>query len=78
MIRQTHSDQAHKYDHLIPPAKKVLKFTARATWFMMKSLVKAAFYLPGLISRAAEHDSPGRSPKPRREMPSPDTAFPAP
>jgi hypothetical protein len=76
MMRQSHSDQAHKYDHLIPPAKKVLKFTARATWFMMKTLVKAAFYLPTAISKAAAHNPP--APKPRRDMPSPDSAFPAP
>lgn len=43
MIRQSSPNdlQLHKYDHLIPPAKKVLKFTARATWFLIKTLVNA-------------------------------------
>ncbi|HVU58196.1 MAG TPA: hypothetical protein VHD83_24215 [Puia sp.] len=79
MIRHTETsrDQLHKYDHLIPPMKKVLKFTAGATWFMMKTLIKAAWRLPGLIHRMAEHHQPVTTSKPR-EMPSPATAFPAP
>jgi len=78
MIRQSSPNdlQLHKYDHLIPPAKKALKFTARATWFLMKTLVKAAFYLPTMISRTEEHTT-ASTPKPPG-MPSPATAFPAP
>jgi len=77
MIRKSHSNQLHPYDHLISPAKKALKFTARATWFLMKTLVKAAFYLPAIISKTEEHNTPSSTPRPPR-MPSPATAFPAP
>ncbi|HVV05781.1 MAG TPA: hypothetical protein VHC96_16235 [Puia sp.] len=77
MIRKSNSNQLHRYDHLIPPMKKALKFTARVTWFLMKTLVKTAFYLPTLMSRTQEHDTPASTPKPPR-MPSPATAFPAP
>jgi hypothetical protein len=77
MIRKTNSNQLHSYDHLISPATKALKFTARATWFLMKTLVKAAFYLPTVISRSEEHHLTTSTPKPPR-MPSPATAFPAP
>jgi hypothetical protein len=65
-------DQLHQYDHLVPPMKRALKFTARATWFMMKTLVKAAFYIPGLFRKAAAPKAP-----PKRN-PSPVSAFPAP
>jgi hypothetical protein len=61
----------HKYDHLVPPMKKALKFTAKATWFMMKTLVKAAFKIPRLFSQTAPKPSP-------KKNPSPSTAFPAP
>jgi len=77
MIRKSSTNQPHQYDHLIPPMKKALKFTARATWFLMKTLIKAAFYLPAIMSRTDEHDPPASTPKPPR-MPSPTTAFPAP
>jgi len=77
MIRKSSTNQLHRYDHLIPPMKKALKFTARATWFLMKTLVKAAFYLPVIMSRTDEHEPPASTPKPPR-MPSPATAFPAP
>ena len=66
-------DSLHQYDHLIPPAKKALKFTAKATWFMVKNLVKIAFRLPRLFSKA---NTPKKVDK--RKNPSPPTAFPAP
>ena len=75
MIRKSSSDRLHQYDNLVPPMKKALKFTARATWFLMKTLVKAVFYLPTFISRTEQQETP--APKPPR-MPSPATAFPAP
>jgi hypothetical protein len=81
MIRHTETsrDQLHKYDHLIPPMKKALKVTAKVTWFMMKTLVRAAWYLPGFIQKTVGHMPPASVPKPRREkLPSPNTAFPAP
>lgn len=61
----------HQYDHMIPPMKKALKFTAKATWFMMKNMVKAAFLIPRLFSRTASRSS-------SKKNPSPATAFPAP
>jgi len=61
----------HQLDHLVPPMKKALKFTAKATWFMMKNMVKAAFLIPRLFSKAASKPSSKR-------IPSPSTAFPAP
>ena len=93
MIRQTdtvlaktsrdNQDRFHQYDHLIPPMKKVLKFTAKATWFMMKTLVKAAFHLPALMSKTAQHIQPKPQPQPlakpgSKKLPSPESAFPAP
>ncbi|HVW60690.1 MAG TPA: hypothetical protein VHC48_11655 [Puia sp.] len=61
----------HKYDHLVPPMKKALRFTAKTTWFMMKMLIKAAFRIPRLFSKT--------SPQPqRRKKTSPATAFPGP
>ena len=75
MIQHTETSKdtqaSHQYDHLIPPMKKALKFTAKATWFMMKTMVKAAFLLPGLFSRTAAKPLP-------KKNPSPVTAFPAP
>jgi len=61
----------HRYDHLVPPAKKALKFTARAAWFVMKTLVVAAFRIPRLFSKTATRPQ-------RKKNPSPATAFPAP
>jgi hypothetical protein len=61
----------HRYDHLVPPAKKALKFTARAAWFMMKTLVKTAFRIPRLFSKTSSQPQ-------RKKNPSPATAFPAP
>ena len=75
MIRHTATSNdyfdPHQLDHLVPPMKKALKFTAKATWFMMKNMVKAAFLIPRLFSRAASKPSLKRNP-------SPGTAFPAP
>jgi hypothetical protein len=70
-------DNLHQYNHLIPPMKKVLKFTANATWFMMKTLVRAAFHLPALMRKTASQTKPQPAPK-RSKLPSPQTAFPAP
>lgn len=64
--------QLHEFDHLVPPMRRALKFTARATWFMMKTLVKAAFRIPRLFSKAATPKAA------RKKNPSPATAFPAP
>ena|GEM_PF-1023652 len=61
----------HQYDHMIPPMKKALKFTAKATWFLMKNMVKAAFLIPRLFSGTASKPS-------SKKNPSPATAFPAP
>ncbi|HMI61045.1 MAG TPA: hypothetical protein VK518_09060 [Puia sp.] len=41
----------HQYDHLIPPANRLLKGTAKLTWRMMKLLVVTAFRIPGLVKR---------------------------
>jgi len=73
MIRHTATskDSRDRYDHLVPPMKKALKFTAMATWFMMKTLVKAAFHIPGLFNKPAPKVQ-------RKKNPSPATAFPAP
>ncbi len=72
---ETYKPDFHKYDHLIPPAEKALKFTAKATWFMMKMLVKAAFKIPRLVSRV--HAAAASKDK-SKKRPSPTTAFPAP
>ena len=75
MIRHSNpsATRFHQYDHLIPPIKRVLKFTARATWFMMKTLVKAAIHIPALLHKATHTPKP-----PSEKLPSPATAFPAP
>jgi hypothetical protein len=41
----------HRYDHLVPPAKRLLKATAKATWKMMRLLMTAAFRIPGLVKK---------------------------
>ncbi len=65
-------DHLHQYDHLVPAANKALKFTAKATWFVLKNMVKAAWHLPGLFRKF-------NKPKPtERKNPSPGSAFPAP
>ena len=72
-------DRLHQYDHLIPPMKKVLKFTAKATWFMMKTLVKAAFHLPALIRKTTQEPQLQPAQKTNsKKSPSPESAFPAP
>lgn len=65
-------DHLHQYDHLIPPANKALRFTAKATWFVLKNMVKAAWHLPGLFRKI---NTPKAAP---RKNPSPTSAFPAP
>jgi len=60
---------------LAPLMTKTLKLTARATWFMMKTLVKTAFKIPKLFSKITSASGPQPQ---RRKNPSPATAFPAP
>lgn len=69
-------DQIPGHDHhasevIVPVMKKTLKFTAKATWFMMKTLIKAAFRIPKVFSKTSSQPQ-------RRKNPSPATAFPAP
>jgi len=69
--RHIRNDHHQDVEKLTPLMKKTLKFTARATWFMMKTLVRTAFRIPRLFSKTA--------PRPqRKKFPSPATAFPAP
>jgi len=62
----------HRYDHLVPPAKKTLKITAKAAWFIMKAIIKTAFRIPRLFSQTVTEQPQ------RKKNPSPATAFPAP
>ena len=49
---RTMSPQVDRYNHLIPSANRLLAFTVKATWKMMKAIFSFAFHLPNAFTRA--------------------------
>jgi hypothetical protein len=62
--RAYRDERLRQYDSMAPQAKKILVFTARLGWKMMKGLVKIAFRIPGLTRKFIQHQ--------QKRQPSPD------
>lgn len=43
-----------RYDHLVPPANRALRFTFKVIGSLMTGLVRAALHLPGVMRKVGE------------------------
>jgi hypothetical protein len=60
--RSPHSARSKQgdYSQLITPAHRLLRFTLKSTWKMMKGLTVLAFRLPRLFAKMNETDNKQR------------------
>jgi hypothetical protein len=56
--RAYQEERLRQYDRMVPAMKKVLGFTARLTWKMMKVLVKTAVRIPGFTYKLIKAAKP--------------------
>jgi hypothetical protein len=53
-----------RYNDMKPVTKRILWFTVRATFKMMKWVVSAAFHIPGLVRRMATSHTDRKASRP--------------